>query len=42
MKRLIALAALLLGVAQPSQAAPVTWADNGHTYDVITGMTFLN
>lgn len=41
MKRLIASAALLIGLVQPSQAAPVTWADNGHTYDVVTGTTFL-
>jgi len=41
MTRFTTVAVLLFALAQPLQAAPVTWAGNGHTYDIITGTTDL-
>jgi len=41
MRHLIAIAAALFAVAPPAHATPVTWAGNGHTYDIVTGTTDL-
>ena len=39
MTRFTTVAVLLFALVQPLQAAPVTWAGNGHSYDIITGTT---
>ena len=43
MKRILGFAALGLFVVSPaSNAVPVVWAGNGHTYDIVTTDTQLN